>query len=164
MKIYVISVVVIGVIGAIIRLLSPDGEGGGLKNHVRLATGIAIIPICIFPLLTFIDGVRGFDADAIFGELEEGKKQEYESIFEEGYLSAEEDNLREGIAGILKSRYEIDRSDCYVSVNILTANGGDRRLDRIFINLYGSAIWKDTASIEEYLSSLFGCEVVIAVG
>ena len=164
MKMYVIAIVVVGVIGSVIRLLSPHGEGGGLKNHVRLAVGIATIPICIFPLLSFMDEVRSFDVGDVIGELEGEQIEEYESIFEDGYLSAEEENLREGIARILADKYGIERSDCYISVKISTDKDGKRRLDRIFINLYGSAVWKDTGSIEKYLSSLFSCETVIAVG
>ena len=164
MKMYVIAIVVVGVIGSVIRLLSPHGEGGGLKNHVRLAVGIATIPICIFPLLSFMDEVRSFDVGDVIGELEGEQIEEYESIFEDGYLSAEEENLREGIARILADKYGIERSDCYILVKISTDKDGKRRLDRIFINLYGSAVWKDTGSIEKYLSSLFSCETVIAVG
>ena len=164
MKMYVIAIVVVGVIGSVIRLLSPQGEGGGLKNHVRLAVGIATIPICIFPLLSFMDEVRSFDIGDVIGELEGEQIEEYESIFEDGYLSAEEENLREGIARILADKYGIERSDCYILVKISTDKDGKRRLDRIFINLYGSAVWKDTGSIEKYLSSLFSCETVIAVG
>lgn len=164
MKIYVIAIVVVGVVGSIIRLLSPTGEGGGLKSHVRLAVGVATIPICIFPLISFMNEVQSFDLGDVIGELEDGQIEEYESIFEEGYLSAEEENLREGIARILADKYGIERADCYISLKISADKDGKRRLDRIFINLYGSAIWKDTGSIEKYLSSLFSCETVIAVG
>ena len=77
---------------------------------------------------------------------------------------AEEENLKLGIVDILKNKFDIDSSECYVSVKISTGSDMKRRLERIFINLYGSAIWKDTVSIEKYLSSLLGCEVVIAIG
>lgn len=164
MKLYVVSVIIIGVIGSIIRLLSPVGEGGGLKNHVKLAIGIAIIPICIFPLTSFIEEMRNFDAGQIVGEAEKDKWQEYESIFNEEYLFAEEDNLREGIASILEDRFGIERSDSYVSVKFSRDTDGTRKLERIFINLYGAAIWKDTGEIESYLSSILNCQVVIAVG
>ena len=164
MKFYIISVVIIGIVGSLIRLLSPSGEGGGLKNHVKLAIGIAIIPISIFPLTSFINEIRNFDASDIDMWQENEKMEEYESIFEEGYLLAEEENLKLGIVDILKNKFDIDSSECYVSVKISTGSDMKRRLERIFINLYGSAIWKDTVSIEKYLSSLLGCEVVIAIG
>ena len=164
MKFYIISVVIIGIVGALIRLLSPHGEGGGLKNHVKLAIGIAIIPISIFPLTSFIEEIQKIDVSDIVGGQDSERLEEYESIFEEGYLLAEEDNLKIGIADILKEKFEIDPSECYISVKISTGSDMKRRLERIFINLYGSAIWKDTVSIEKYLSSLFGCETVIAVG
>ena len=54
MKQYVISVMVVGVIGAIVTLLSPEGEGGGLKSHVRLAVGVVLILVCVSPLITMV--------------------------------------------------------------------------------------------------------------
>ena len=49
-------------------------------------------------------------------------------------------------------------------MTVSDGSSGDVRLERIFINLYGSAIWCDTGAIEDYLSSLFSCEIVTAVG
>ena len=43
MKNYIISIIIVGVIGSLVTLLSPDGEGGGLKKHVSLAVGLCMI-------------------------------------------------------------------------------------------------------------------------
>lgn len=164
MKVYIISLLVVAVIGSIVTVLAPDGEGGGLKKHVRLAAGIAILPICIMPLISFAEAVKEFDSDGIFDEIDGGDMDEYESIFEDGYLLAESENLRVGIASLLKERFGIGHDECYVSVSISQNEDGKRQLERIFINLYGGAVWKDTGEIESYLSELFLCEVVTAVG
>lgn len=164
MKAYIISVMLVAVIASIVTVIAPEGEGGGLKNHVRLAVGIAILPIIIIPIISFAETVRDFDSQGFFGEINEGDMDKYESIFEEGYLSAESENLREGIAVMLKDRFGIERDECYISVSILQNESGERRLERIFINLYGKAVFKDTGEIEAFLSQLFSCEVVIAVG
>ena len=43
-------------------------------------------------------------------------------------------------------------------------NGGEKRLSRVLVTLYGAAVWKDSSAIEERLRSLLGCEIVTAVG
>ena len=164
MKAYIISVVIVGIIGSIIGILSPDGEGGGLKRQVKTVVGIAIIPVCIFPLISFAETLDGIDTEAIFGEVDEEKRQELESIFENEYFLAEEQNLREGIARLLLERFGIDSSECYIAVTVNTDGEGNRRLEQIYVELYGSAVWKDTGAIEKYLVELFSCRTVVAVG
>ena len=164
MKTYIILVVIVSVIGSIVSIISPDGEAGGLKTHVRLAVGIAIIPICVYPLFAFVNEMKNFDYHEIMGEVNQESYENLDNIFEESYALAEEGNLKDGIARILNERFEVERSECFVSVKIVKNEGGERRLEQIFINLYGSAIWKNTVEIESYFESIFGCEVVTAVG
>ena len=164
MKQYVISVMVVGVVGAIVTLLSPEGEGGGLKSHVRLAVGIVLILVCVSPLITMVKTLSEIDVKDMIGEVDDENLDEYESIFQSGYEAAEIENLKEGIKSILLERFGVKSDECYVSVSTAKNSEGERHLKRIFINLYGSAIMKNTGEIEDHLSSLFGCEVVIAVG
>ena len=164
MKIYIVSIIVVGVVGSILSIISPEGEGGGLSKHTRLAFGLCLILAVALPLSSFFRELREIDLQSIIPEVPEGEREEYESIFQSSYEKAELENLREGIVTILGDRFGIDSSECAVSVQVSRDGDGVRRLDRIFINLYGSAVWKDTGEIEEYLSSLFSCQVVTAVG
>ena len=164
MKEYVISIICIGVIGSIITLLAPEGEGGGLGKHVRLAVGCAVILTCISPLGELIEGLREVELGELVPEIEEGGLEEYESIFGESYAAAELSSLREGIAAMLEQRYGIERSECKIEVSADQNGTGSLTLKRIFITLYGSAIWKDTGEIERYFGELFGCEIVTAIG
>ena len=164
MKQYIVSVMISGVIGAVVTLLSPEGEGGGLKNHVRLAVGLVLVTVSVSPLVGFVSGLAELDIYSVVGDLGEADKEEYESIFYEGYEAAEIENLKEGIKSILLERFGVKNDECYVSVITREGNDGKRALKRIFINYYGAAIMKNTEEIEEYLSKLLGCEVVSAVG
>jgi len=156
---YVISVVAVGAIGALVTLLSPEGE---LGKQVKVAVGIVLISMSISPLISMIRGLKGLDISSLVPEYEE-EKAEYESIFYEGYLAAEEKNAEEGIIAMLCERFGIDYSDISVSLRIV-GESGSRRIERIFITLYGSAVWKDTEEIERYLEGILGCEVITAIG
>lgn len=164
MKAYIISVVIVGVIGSIIGILSPEGEGGALKKQVKMVVGIAIIPICILPVISLFEGLEAIDTEAIFGNVDEENMQELESIFENEYFAAEEQNLRDGIARLLLDRFGIDSSECYISVTVSSGDDGQRRLEQIYVELYGSAVWKDTGAIEKYFGEMLSCRTVVAVG
>ena len=164
MKTYIVTIILIGVIGSIITVLSPDGEGGGLGKHTRLAVGLCIILVCITPLTSLINNLKEFDVNDLIPEIGAEESLEYESIFQSSYEQSEIESLRSGIAKILYDKYGIEPSDCLVKVKVTEDEIGKRRLEQIFINLYGAAVWKDTGEIEGYLSSLFGCETVTAVG
>lgn len=164
MKSYIISIICVGVIGSIISLIAPEGEGGGLGKHVRLAVGCVLILTCVSPLGELIEGLRELDLSGLVPEVNEGAIEEYESIFGNSYEAAELSSLKEGIAAMLEERYGVAREDCEISV-IADRNGsGELELKRIFITLYGRAIWKDTGEIERYFGGIFDCEIVTAVG
>lgn len=164
MKSYIISIILVGIVGSFVTILSPEGEGGGLGKHTRLAVGLCLILVCITPIITLVQGLGDLDIKSLIPEIDAEESLEYESIFNSSYNAAEVENLREGIVSILYDKFKIEPSDCYVKVSVAEGDAGNRRLERIYINLYGAAIWKDTGAIENYLSSLFGCEIVTAVG
>lgn len=156
---YVISVVAVGAIGALVTLLSPEGE---LGKQVKVVVGIVLISMSISPLISLIRGLQGLDISSLVPEYEE-EKAEYESIFYEGFLAAEEENAKEGIAVMICDRFGIEDSDLSVSLRIC-GDGRERRIERIFLTLYGGAVWKDTEEIEQYLEDIFCCEVITAIG
>ena len=156
---YVISVVAVGAICALVTLMSPEGE---LGKQVKVVVGIVLISMSISPLISLVRGLQGLDISSLVPEYEE-EKAEYESIFYEGFLAAEEKNAKDGIAVMICDRFGIERSDLSVSLRVC-GDGGVRRIERIFITLYGSAVWKDTEEIERYLGELFSCEVITAIG
>ena len=164
MKAYIISVIAVGIIGSFVSILTPEGEGGGIGRHSRLAVGLSLIIVCAAPIFNMISGLRELDVNSLLPQEGAEESIEYESIFNSSYSAAEIESLKEGIKNILQSRFGIEGSECYVAVKTAEDGCGGRKLERIFINLYGSALWKDTGEIEKYLSSLFGCEIVTAVG
>lgn len=163
MKGYVISVLLVSIVGSVISMLAPEGEGGGSGRHTRLAVGLCLIVTVASPLVGFIRDLEALDLSALIPSVE-GSEEEYESIFLSSLESAERENLCEGIRDILQKKFDVPPEECRVEVIISSGDDGERRLKRVFLTLYGSAVWKDTGAIEDYLSALLGCEVVSAVG
>ena len=162
MKQYVISMIIVSLVGSIVSVLAPDGEGGGLSRHVRLAAGVCIILVCFAPTVQAIEWLRDLDIDSVLPNVDESA-DEYESIFDSTYSEAEIDNLCEGIKKVVSERWGLDPLSFKVSVK-LDGEGESRRLSRVTLTLYGSAIWADTGEIEAYLGSLLGCEIITVIG
>lgn len=162
MKGYIISVICAGAVAFIVSTLSPEGEGGGLGRNVRFAIGLMLIIVCLSPLTDLVNTIKDLDLDSILPKVE-NDAVDYEEYLNSTYESAEKENLICGIKVMLSDNFGIDESEADVSVTIEEKNG-ERELTRIFITLYGRAIWKDTGEIEAYLGKIFGCEIITAIG
>ncbi len=171
MKGYIISVICISVIGSLVSMLTPDGEGGGISKNMRLVFGLCVVLVCINPIKNIIFQLNDLTIDQILPPTNESEEK-YEEFFNSAYTSAEVENLKEGIYKMLEDIYQIVREDCEVSVKLSEKNGQEssdlgtekRKLDTIYITLYGGAIFKNTDEIEEYLSAIFVCNVVTIIG
>ena len=160
MKAYILSIVLVALIGAVVSILSPDGEGGGIGKHARFAVGLVLITVCLAPVFSLPSLMSKLGEELILPE-ESTPSVEYESIFQSQYLAAELENTKEGIAMLLHDRFGIEPSDVKISIRL---SEEERRPEQILVTLYGRAIWSDTQAIESYLEELLGCAVVTAVG
>ena len=154
MKGYIISVICISVITSLISMLTPDGEGGGIGKNMKLICGLCIVFVSINPIIKIVDG--------IVEETEDEEK--YQDKFDSSYTAAELANLKSGIKQMLSDRFGVDMSECDVALTVQKNENGQSELVRIFITLYGSAIFKNTAEIEKCLCDIFNCEIVTAIG
>lgn len=159
MKGYIISVMCVSIIGSIISMLAPDGEGGGIGKHIRLILGLCVVIVCINPIKDIVDYINELDFSVITASGED-ESDRYSEIFDNTYGAAEAENLKSGIKQMLYDRFGIDPSECEVGVVI----SDERKLSRVIITLYGSAVWKNTNEIEDYLSQIFKCEIVSIIG
>ena len=160
MKGYIVSVIGVCIVGTVVSVISPNGEGGGISRHIRLIIAICVILVCINPIFEAINYINEINFD---GLIENGGKTEsdYKDLFENNYSAAEINNLKVGIKQLLYDKFGIDGAECSVTVSVSDESG---ELSRIFITLYGSAVFKNTGEIENFFGDLFGCEIVTAVG
>ena len=164
MRDYIISLIIVSVIGSVVCLLSPEGEGGGLGKHTRLAVGLCVVLFCAMPVIGLVRSLTELDANSLFPELSEEESQNFDKIFADSFNAAELDQVKEGVIAILQDKFGIDASECSISVAAGESDDGSRRIERIVISLYGSAVWTNTGEIEGYLFEIFGCEIVTVIG
>lgn len=159
MKGYILSVIGVCVVGTVVSIISPNLNGGGTSKQMRLIIAICVIGVAINPINEIVSYINEVDMDGLIG-LEGEIESDYEEIFREYYSAAELQNLKVGIKQLLFDKFGVDGAEC--SISLKTSEDG--KIERIFITLYGSAIFKDTGEIEEYFRDAFGCEIVTAIG
>ncbi len=157
------SVLAVSIIGSLVSMLSPEGEGGGMIKNVKLVLGICVALVCIYPIKELVNDISALDIGSIV-ELPEQESDKYGDIFESSYSSAEAENLKSGIKQLLSDKFGIDSLECSVSVRLSDKNGERRELESISVTLYGSAIFKNTDEIERCLESIFNCEIITVIG
>ena len=162
-KAYIISVMCISVIGSLVSMLAPEGDGGGLGKNYRLVLGICVVLVCINPIKSIVLGINGFEIDSIVGITDENEGK-YEEYLNSAYTDAEVESLKGGIYQMLEDRFKVMREDCSVAVELGRGEGNTRTLESIYITLYGGAIFKNTAEIEDYFGAIFNCEIITIIG
>ena len=163
MKLYVISVICITAVGCLVSMLAPEGEGGGISRNIKLVYGICVAFVCMYPIKNIITTVNELDIGSVV-ETPSQNDEEYKDILDSSYSSAEIINLKNGIKQILYDCFDIDGSECKIDVSLTQTSNGDKKIQRVLVTLYGSAIWKDTGEIERTLESILSCEIVTAIG
>jgi len=153
----------ISVIGSLVSMLAPDGEGGGLRKEYRLVLGLCVVLVCINPIKSIVLGINEFEFGSI-GGAPDVNEEKYEDYLDSAYTEAEVQNLKTGIYQMLEDRFQIRREDSSVSVRLAKGEGGASTLESIYITLYGSAIFKNTGEIEEYFGAIFNCEIITVIG
>ena len=146
----------------VVDILAPSGTGGGLSRHLKLVISLVFVCILISPtvslaqrLLEFSNGNWEFDIEGDIGD-----------HYEEELQGALDDASRDYFEGMLKQtlckEFAIAEDELRIRVDWI-GDGEDLRPKKVTVILSGKAIWKNPAKIEEYVTSLLGCDCVSAI-
>ncbi len=155
MREYIAALISVSIICSIASFFVAEGA----KKQIGFVCALCILCVTLSPAIDIAELILNFDIGDIASDY--GDPEEYESIFDGSVADFDRVNTEMAVSEILNKRFNILHEDCRVSV---TLSSDRSRVDRIFIRLYGGAVWADTGKIEEYFESLLGCEVVTAVG
>jgi len=159
-KAYMLSIFATALLITVVDILSPSG--GGLSKHLKLVTALVFVCILISPTLLFAQNILNFaNGDWEFG-LEEDVKDHYSSELQDALDDASRDYFEGMLKQTLCEQFAIAEDDLRVRVDWI-GTGEDLRPERVTVILSGKAIWKNPAKIEEYVSSLLGCDCVSAI-
>lgn len=163
MKAYLTSLITAALIAALVSILTPNGERGGIAGHQKLLTSLFLVCVLIAPLNGAIKGLQALiGGDLSFIETAPTEKNEYREQMNDAINSASERYFTQMLTQTISENFSIptDELRCLVAWK---KNEEDLAPDRVTVILTGSAIWKDPHAIEAFVTELLGCPCATAI-
>ena len=165
MKAYLLTLLATSLIVALIGYLTPEGERGGLSKHIGLLSGLCLLCVLIAPLGNALTEVR----EALDGNLIlpwEDSESESNSLGRDQLQAALDEAgdayFTEMLTQTLEREFAIPSGELRC-VAFWEHEEKGPRLQKVTVLLSGSAIWRDTAAIEAFVSNLLGCPCTSAI-
>ena len=161
-KVYMLSIFATALLITVVDILAPSGTNGGLSKHLKLMTSLVFVCILISPTVSlaerlgeFANGNWEFDIE---GDIENHYAEELQNALDD----ASQDYFEGMLTKTLCEQFEIAEDDIRTHIE-WSGEGENLRPQKVTVILSGKAIWKNSAKIEEYVSSLLDCDCVSAI-
>lgn len=163
MKEYIVSLFAAALVAALIGVLSPEGEGGGISKHMRLLTALFLLCVIVAPIGGLIGTLEGVldgteSLPGVEGDAEEGYREELENALS----SAAKPYFANLLIEAVKKEFSIPDGEVRCAIRWRDGEGSATP-ERISIILSGSSIWRDPSEIEKFVRERVGCECVTAI-
>lgn len=161
MREYLLSLLVVSLILAVIGILAPDGEKGGLSKHVRLVAALVWICVLISPLSHIISDVRDWWNGELLS-IEEEPARDYQEQALQALDQASKDYFCDMLTQVLEENFSL--SPGTVRVQVFWSQGeSEIKPEKITLLLSGSAVWQSPKEMEQFVKELIGCECISAI-
>lgn len=161
MKEYVITLVGVCLFCGFITVLSPDGEGGGIKKHIKLIASLCVLSVMIAPLVSFAESLGEYNAENL-SDIFEG--EEYINKYEEICNDTISAYTADEIARRCKTRIcaELGMESESFEVEVATECVDDvLEVSSVRVTLHPAAITQDPREISAIVSDMLDCECEI---
>ena len=155
MKEYLIGLIMCSILATLVCFITP---GESLGGHQKFIAGLCIVCIMAKPISALVDFACEFDISIY---IQEQSEEDYHNEWEDYLKDYGEGAVADYVSAELKSKFGVSAKKISV-----TCSGGasEPDIERIYIELPQSAMFKDTAKIEIYFEKIFNCEVITAIG
>lgn len=164
MKEYLMGLFALGICCAVVEMLAPEGEGGGIARHIRLLSVVSLLCVVVSPVVALLqreDSLPEY-GKALLDGWGESAEQVREDLEERFYLETERLDMalaEQTVAELLQERFSLSSEDCRV---VLTVDEQSNVIG-MRVALRGQGIWVNTHELTEYIKQTFGCECIIYI-
>ena len=163
METYLLSLLTAACMSALIGILTPDGTGGGIARHMRLLISLVLLCLLIAPIRDALSFFKDFaSGDLTPPHTDVTDKSDYQTQMEDALNSSSKLYFIQLLTEMLENGFSIENGDVRCAVR-WSESTETLSPTRITVILSGRAIWKDPAPIEDFVTSLLGCECVTAI-
>ena len=154
---YILTLSCISVFCGIIHILAPSGDGGGIKQNLRLISALAVLCVAVYPIGNFLMELKNYELDLSGLDLDVTAKAEYEQKFEEAMLEYSDESVGEICEKMLLEKFDLEDGD--VNVVLFSCVENDNiKIQRADLEIYFGAITEPPDPMRESLEELLGCE------
>ena len=162
MKAYLLSLITAALVAALVNILTPNGDRGGIAAHQRLITSLFLVCVLIAPAEGVIKSLRNFaDGDLLeFLPNDSPTQKDYQEQMNDALNASSERYFTQMLTQTLCEAFAIpsDEVRCAVSWDKTESTP-----TRVTVILSGASIWKDPHAIEDFVTELLGCECITAI-
>ena len=158
MQTYLLSLLGGSLAVALIGILAPNGG----SKHIKLISSLFLVCVLVAPLPKAIGSVRSWIDDLNQDVGSDADPSDYTAQMEEAVQSASKTYFAQSLTQMLEQRFSITPGEVRCSIQWAEGDDGMQPL-KITLILSGSAIWKNPADMEEFVTGLLGCECVTAI-
>ena len=163
MTAYFIAVITAALVTALVGILSPNGEKGGIAKHMKLLVSLFLLCILISPLQDVIAELgKWTDGSVSLPDVDAPLEDHYRQEMEEAIENASDTYFTQMLTQVLEAEFSIKTGEIRCRVD-WKHQDGKQLPSRVTVILSGSAIWKDPQAIEDFVRDLLGCECVSAI-
>lgn len=152
MRAYVMTLSAVALLGAVIGMLSPEGD---IKKYVRLVSALCLLSALASPVRSLVSTLAEgdwFDGEELgFSEQSEA----YEEIFKGALQNGSASVASEALTAELIKQFELP--DGSLTATVILADGDACELALVRVTLGAEAIFADPTAIIEYVNEAIGC-------
>ena len=145
---------------AVVELLAPSGEGGGVAGHIKWMSALCLLCVLVTPIAKVLSGegdLIGRMEAAIDDWLTEGEQAQdkYDEQWQQQYEELDVRYAEAAVSLMLQQRFDILAEDVQVTLQV---DEQKTHITAVCVGLGGQAIWLNTHEIEAYIEQTLGCE------
>jgi hypothetical protein len=162
MQQYLMGLFTLALCCAVVELLAPAGEGGGIARHIKLLSALCLLCTLISPLISLLQ--NGGELPKIwedwFKEWTDTDEEikEWEDRWQEESEGLDIAYAQLLVADMIREEFGLEASDVRVEL-LLDEEEGSVKEARVALT--GKAIWVDTHRMEAYIKDTFGWQGTI---
>ena len=162
MRQYLMGLFILALCCAVVELLAPAGEGGGIARHIKLMSALCLLCTLSVPLISLLQGSARW-SEVVENWLAHWTDTEEDTEQWEDRWRAESEGLdiayaEQAVAEMICAEFGLQSKDIQVELIVKAQTVNEAR-----VALSGRAIWVDPHRMEEYMKDTFGWQSTIYI-
>ncbi len=158
---YIGSILITSAASGLICAFMPDSSN--ISKYIKFITALVMVSIILMPVIEIVS-----DTDSLFDIMSEkiaeiSKPNDNIIIPESGKWIVNEsvNNIADSLKTMLSRKFDIAEENILIEVIVDDSDISEITVEKIKVTLAGTAVWKDSYEIENYIRDMLECDTEI---